>query len=153
MLTDEEIMDIRNRAKMNDNRQIDAMAFARDIERAVLAESGEQKADLYIVYNGVCISGLYYDAESAKAYADSKQKEHSLSGSIASFHVKEMYCRPLPAQAIPEGWQLVPVEPAASMIDAGVAMALQVSVHGEGGWSKYLSGLYKQMLYASPEPE
>lgn len=35
MLTDEEIMDIRNRAKLNDNRQIDPMSFARDIERAV----------------------------------------------------------------------------------------------------------------------
>ena len=38
MLTDEEIMDIRNRAKLNDNRQIDPLAFARDIERAVLGK-------------------------------------------------------------------------------------------------------------------
>lgn len=59
---------------------------------------------------------------------------------------------PAPAQAIPEGYTLAPVEPTPEMLDAGVAMALQVSVHGEGGWSKYLAGLYKQMLSASPKP-
>jgi hypothetical protein len=36
ILTDEEIRDIRNRAKLNDNRQIDPLLFARDIERAVI---------------------------------------------------------------------------------------------------------------------
>lgn len=39
----------------------------------------------------------------------------------------------------------VPNEPTEAMVDAGVAMALQVSVHGEGGWSNYVRGLYKQM--------
>lgn len=38
MLTDEEIIEIRNRAKLNDNRQIDPMAFARQIECAILAK-------------------------------------------------------------------------------------------------------------------
>lgn len=66
-----------------------------------------------------------------------------------------VYAEPQPAQeaAIPDGYCLVPEEPTASMIDAGVAMALRVSVHGEGGWSKYLRGLYKQMLSASPKQE
>lgn len=64
----------------------------------------KQEPDLFIVYNGVCISGIYYDRKSAEQYRESKQKEHSLSGSIASFHIKEMYCDPQPAQAaaIPE---------------------------------------------------
>lgn len=67
--------------------------------------------------------------------------------------VEPLYKHPQPAQsAIPEGYCLAPKEPTASMLDAGVAMALQVSVHGEGGWSKYLLGLYKQMLSASPKP-
>lgn len=49
VLTDEEIMSIRNRAKLNDNRQIDPMAFAREIERAVLAKAGEQEPVAWIV--------------------------------------------------------------------------------------------------------
>ena len=108
MLTDDEIIKMAADTKTGEpglHGYILPISFAREIERAVLAKAGEQEADLYIVYSGVCISGLYYDAESAKAYADGKQKEHSLCGSIASFHIKEMYCRPLPAQAIPEGWR------------------------------------------------
>jgi hypothetical protein len=45
MLSDEEIQDIRNRAKLNDNRQIEPMAFARDIERAALAKVSKQCHD------------------------------------------------------------------------------------------------------------
>lgn len=36
ILTDEEIISIRNKAVLNDDRQIYPMAFARDIEKAVL---------------------------------------------------------------------------------------------------------------------
>lgn len=39
MLTDEEIMEIRNRAKLNSNRQIDPLPFARDVIKAVLAKA------------------------------------------------------------------------------------------------------------------
>ena len=35
-----------------------------------------------------------------------------------------------------------------TMIDAGVAFALNVSVHGEGGWSKYVAELYRTMEVA-----
>ena len=49
MLSDEEIQDIRNRAKLNDNRQIEPMAFARDIERAVLAKAAKQEPVGYVV--------------------------------------------------------------------------------------------------------
>lgn len=48
-------------------------------------------------------------------------------------------------------YKSVPVEPTEKMIDAGVAMALQVSVHGYGGWSKYVRALYQQMLSHAPE--
>lgn len=44
-LSDEEIQEIRNRAKLNDNRQIDPMSFARDIERAVLAKAMPMQDD------------------------------------------------------------------------------------------------------------
>lgn len=50
-------------------------------------------------------------------------------------------------------WKLVPVEADSKMLDSGVAMALNVSVHGQGGWSKYISGLYCQLLNNSPKPE
>lgn len=65
----------------------------------------------------------------------------------------KLYAHPLPAPSIPEGYVPAPLEPTDAMIDAGVAMALQVSVHGQGGWSKYINGLYKQMIAARPKPE
>lgn len=40
----------------------------------------------------------------------------------------------------------MPGEPSDKMLDAGVAMALQVSVHGEGGWSRYIAALYRQLI-------
>lgn len=52
-------------------------------------------------------------------------------------------------QLIAEGYTVAPFEPTHKMLDAGVAMALQVSVSGEGGWSKYIRGLYRQMISAS----
>lgn len=61
----------------------------------------------------------------------------------------ELYARRVPAKSVPDGFALVPIEPTTAMLDAGVAMALQVSVSGEGGWSKYLSGLWQQMLSAA----
>lgn len=43
MLTDEELMEIRNRAKLNSNRQIDPLPFARDVIEAVLAKAIAQQ--------------------------------------------------------------------------------------------------------------
>ena len=50
-----------------------------------------------------------------------------------------------------DGFVLVPVEPTEAMLDAAVAMALQVSVSGQGGWTKYAAGLYAQMLAAAQQ--
>ena len=47
------------------------------------------------------------------------------------------------------GYVLVPVEPTDEMLDAGVAMALNVTITGQGGWTNYIRGLYKQMLAAA----
>lgn len=113
----------------------DFVSFARDIERAVLAKAGEQEpVDYERLLNGewVKCSKTRYE--------------------VTSDPVRALYAHQLPTKAIPEGYQLAPIEPTESMLDAGVAMALQVSVQGEGGWSKYLRGLYKQMLSASPKP-
>ena len=46
------------------------------------------------------------------------------------------------------GWTLCPDEPKDAMLDRGVAMALNVTVTGEGGWSKYIRALYLTMLQA-----
>jgi len=58
-----------------------------------------------------------------------------------------------PLYAIPSTHRVVPAEPSAAMIDAGVAMALQISVEGEGGWSKYIEALYKQLISAATQPK
>lgn len=141
MLTDEEIRDIRNRAKLNDNRQIDPLAFARDIERAVLGKLAGKQEPIFI--------GRWDDDA---RFSPINFVEGLVRSSIPNGTA--IYAHSIPAQsaAIPEGYCLAPKEPTASMLDAGVAMALQVSVHGEGGWSKYLSGLYRQMLSAPPKP-
>lgn len=118
----------------------DFVSFARDIERAVLAKAGEQEPAFAFMGGYTMIEGKkYYDMTVNYKFKDNLPKGN-------------FYAHPRPAQAIPEGYTLAPVEPTPEMLDAGVAMALQVSVHGEGGWSKYLAGLYKQMLSASPKP-
>ena len=53
-----------------------------------------------------------------------------------------------PQPVVPEGYVLVPVEPTEAMIDAGVYVAMAASVHGNGGWNKYMRGLYKALLSA-----
>jgi len=69
---------------------------------------------------------------------------------MTAAEVNELLDRLQSAVAIPEGMRLVPIEATTAMIDAGVAMALQVTVHGQGGWRKYISGLYSQMLSSAP---
>lgn len=44
------------------------------------------------------------------------------------------------------GFAIVPIEPTPAMIDRFVSRALQVSIHGEGGWSEYARNQWKQML-------
>lgn len=87
MLTDEEIQEIRNRAKLNDNRQIDPIAFARDVIAAVLARAGEQEPVGFIKQD---LTPFLYYKDSLKLKPDDF-----------------LYAHPLPSQAVPEGWQLV----------------------------------------------
>lgn len=49
------------------------------------------------------------------------------------------------------GWQLVPEEPTPEMLDVAVSYALNVSVHGEGGWSNYMRTIWQRMIAAAPE--
>jgi hypothetical protein len=46
------------------------------------------------------------------------------------------------------GYVLLPVKPTEGMLDSGVALALNVTVTGEGGWTKYISALYTAMQEA-----
>lgn len=48
--------------------------------------------------------------------------------------------------ALPETHVVAPREPSIAMVDAGVAMAMQVSASAPGGWSEYVRALYKQMI-------
>lgn len=50
-----------------------------------------------------------------------------------------LYAAPVPAQAAPEGWRLVPVEPTPDMLDAARSQ------------SSFPLGVYRAMLAASPE--
>jgi len=165
MLTDEEKQAIID--KYHTDKNYDLWDAFDAIERAVLAKAGEREHDIEKLGDQLANAEIAIQSllEQKPAYRmgyqyDEGNEDPDLGGDLVLHQLDGkdypvgtlFYAHPLPAQAIPEGWQLVPVEPAASMIDAGVAMALQVSVHGEGGWSKYLRGLYKQMLSASPKP-
>ena len=141
MLTDEEKREIWDSIP---NNYTNWYEYANAIERAVLAKAMPipKQEPVGFVYRDENAKGC-----KLKASLDILGEEKVKLGD-------KLYLKPQPAQAaIPNGYCLAPKEPTASMLDAGVAMALQVSVHGEGGWSKYLRGLYKQMLSASPKPE
>ena len=66
-------------------------------------------------------------------------------GSINGFDYVPLYAHPLPAQSVPEGWQLVPIEPTKEMCDA----YCEGSIAPIGNLSCYG---YKAMLSAAPKP-
>ena len=88
MLTDNELIEIRNRAKLNDSRQIDPMAFARDIERAVLAKAREQDP-------------IYMWRLEDDGWMDCT-KEWFESDIASGYEKRIVYAHPLPAQEIPD---------------------------------------------------
>ena len=55
----------------------------------------------------------------------------------------------LPAPVVPEGWQLVPVEPTEEMCEAGANAPLKVR-QAEATW---IGVIYRAMLAAAPKPE
>lgn len=96
VLTDEEIQEMRNRAKLNDNRQIDPLPFARDVIAAVLAKAGEQEPLRYVLIgsNGEVVGKLFQAKLQAENYAESML--------VGDFTATAIYAYPLPQQAIPE---------------------------------------------------
>lgn len=100
----------------------------RDDLRAVLAKAGEQEPDFYVTPDGLGFEGY---ASISKTRDD---------GSIPVW----LNANPLPAQAIPEYWQLVPVEPTPAMLK---------EIHLIDEFSeRALIVRYKAMLSASPKP-
>jgi len=163
MLTDEEIQAmwndcIRNRKTTND--------FAREIERAVLEKAGEQEPIIkkigkvqigtkfsYLdhpekIYVLTCHYGIQGCGECVKwsgIDVDGHQSTFSVSETPEEFSELDVLVHdPLPAQAIPEGWQLVPVEPTPEMLK---------EIHLIEEFSeRALIVRYKAMLSASPKP-
>lgn len=124
MLTDEEIQSVYSEFL---DVKGSAMEFARRIERAVLAKAGDQEPQV--------IGRVHY-------------VDDSIYGCLNSIGRKledgaPLYAHPLPAQAIPEGWKLVPVEPTVDMDDEYARASGQHHLSLRG---------YKAMLSASPKP-
>lgn len=76
------------------------------------------------------------------------------------WRLPENYCKPLAfGRAIeaecrvPDGWQLVPMEPTASQLDVAVSFALNVKLCNDYNWSAYMRDVYARMLAAAPKPE
>jgi hypothetical protein len=71
-----------------------------DKAEAMIREAQEQKPSIFVVFNGVSPVKAFYENSYACEYADSQQKNHSLSGSWSNFHVKGLYAAPVPAMPI-----------------------------------------------------
>jgi hypothetical protein len=120
MLTDEEIMDIRNRAKLNSSRQIDPLPFARDVIKAVLAKAGEHEPDIEKLGDQLANAEIAIQSllEQKPAYRmgyqyDEGNEDPDLGGDLVLYQLDGkdypvgtlFYAHPLPAQEIPEGWK------------------------------------------------
>jgi hypothetical protein len=130
-------------------QQLTATDISWQNAEQIIRDAREQKP-YYHLNDGVGFIPLYKNP--VPAMPAPKQGYNTDSDEVFGVELS-VYGAPPQAAAIPEGYVLAPADPTSTMLDAGVAMALQVSVHGEGGWSKYLTGLYKQMLSAAPKPE
>ena len=57
------------------------------------------------------------------------------------------YARPVPAQSVPEGWKLVPIEPTEDMMEAMTDFFIAIN----GDCRKAFAQAYKAMLATAPE--
>ena len=131
MLTDEEKQAIIDRYHTDKNYDLwDAFDA---IERAVLKKLGEQEP------------AWYKELGAMEIEHPSRYRKLVDVGSISGLDYEPLYAHPLPAQAVPEGWQLVPVEPTKEMCDA----YCEGSIAPVGNLSRYG---YKAMLSAAPKP-
>ena len=55
--------------------------------------------------------------------------------------------------AIPDSCVIAPFEPTCEMLNAGVSLAIKISVHGQDGWHNYIAALYKELLLHAPKLE
>jgi hypothetical protein len=134
MLTDEEIKIIYDEYECEMDAGHTVNGFARAIERAVLKKLEEQEAV------------FYYRPTSSGGYEGPKWAESMEKCRIDSGVWRPLYAHPLPAQSVPEGWQLVPIEPTEDQIDS-----VGAAYHGHG-LVQYARGVYLTMLSATPKP-
>jgi len=136
---------------MNDKKQLAAMGehiaeqpmcMAKRIEELeaqvrVMAELLREAAPMISGY-GVWIHNEAHrdedDAESERAFDLEERIYAALAGN-------------LPSATVPEGWQLVPVEPTVEISDAGARY------DEENYADPTYGGLYRAMLAAAPKPE
>lgn len=138
---------------------VDAEAACKAIERAVLAKSvsldGMDETEGFIDFFNERLNFLAdrHPTKIVRQMAQLLRKERNakaveqepvdwiLSAERESI---PLYASPLPAQAIPEGWQLVPTEPTLGMLKE-IQLIEEFS-------ARALAVRYKAMLSASPKP-
>jgi len=121
LLTKQEVIDIHLATG-------DIYELAEGIESALLAKAGEHSQAPYVFFKKV------------KGKDEWSSWNEFSDGSAGG---KPLFEHPLPAQAIPEGWQLVPIEPTVGMDDEYARASGQHHLSLRG---------YKAMLSASPKP-
>ena len=140
MLTDEDI-DIAMTGKSLPMDFDELKQFARDIESAVLAKAGEQEPVAY------CYPWDAKKLQTTECSAEVYSIPVVCPDGESSF---ALYAAPLPAQAIPEGWQLVPIEPTYNMlIEKGCKSHLEGEQCHHHDRRKRI---WESMLSASPKP-
>jgi hypothetical protein len=80
--------------------------------------------------------------------------EHFMDSNQLTRHQFINFGRAIEAECrVPDGWQLVPMEPTASQLDVAVSFALNVKLCNDYNWSAYMRDVYARMIAAAPKPE
>lgn len=79
--------------------------------------------------------------------------EHFMDCNQLTRHQFINFARAILAEAVPEGWKLVPVWPTVAQLDTAVAFALNVKLSEGYMWSDYMRDVYQRMLAAAPSPD
>lgn len=138
MLTDEEKQAIIDRYHTDKNYDLwDAFDA---IERAVLKKLGEQEP------------AWYKELGTMEIEHPSRYRKRVDIGSINGLDYGSLYAHPLQAQAVPEGWQLVPIEPSQHQLHEAYDNHLMEPFSRQSTGHEVAKRIYKTMLSAAIKP-
>jgi|SRR6185312_3793459 len=104
---------------------------------------------------GLLRRAIPYLREAGEQYLDDGSNEPLELARDADEAIAEYDAQPAQAAqpvGVPVDLAMVPRVPTSAMLDRAVALALNVTIHGAGGWSNYMCDVWNCMLAAAPQP-